>query len=67
MGQKREAEAAYRGGLAGTGEPDIRTRLLVQLGNCIQAGPERDGLLRAAVELRGNLVASATAMVLLRR
>jgi len=66
-GRQDEAEAAYREGLTGAAEPDVHTRLLVQLGNCVPAGPERDGLLREAVELRGNLVASATAMILLRR
>jgi tetratricopeptide (TPR) repeat protein len=67
MGRRDEAEAAYREGLTGAGEPDVRTRLLVQLGNRVPAGPDRDGLLREAVELRGNLVASATALILLRR
>lgn len=66
-GRKPEAEAAYRKGLAGADEPDTRTRLLVQLGVYVPAGPERDGLLREAVDLSGNLVASATALVLLRR
>jgi hypothetical protein len=47
-GRRDEAEAAYREGLTGAGEPDVRTRLLVQLGNRVPAGPERDGLLREA-------------------
>jgi tetratricopeptide (TPR) repeat protein len=65
---RTEAEKAYRRGLAIAEEPDVRTRLLVALGACqTVAASEREDLLRQAVELSGNLVAAATATVMLSR
>lgn len=65
LGRNAEAEAAYRRGLAGTDEPDARTRLLVSLGNAVADRAERRQLLHGAVELSGNLVSAAMARILL--
>jgi tetratricopeptide (TPR) repeat protein len=65
-GRPVEAEAACRRGLSVAREPDVRTRLLVQLAQVLPAGDERTLLLKDARALRGNLVASATASYLLR-
>ena len=65
LGRKAEAEAAYRRGLAGTDEPDVRTRLLVALGNAVADRAERRQLLHGAIELSGNLVSAAMATILL--
>jgi tetratricopeptide (TPR) repeat protein len=65
LGRKAEAEAAYRRGLAGTDEPDVRTRLLVALGNAVADRAERRQLLHAAIELSGNRVSAAMATILL--
>jgi tetratricopeptide (TPR) repeat protein len=66
LGRKPEALAALRAGLAADPEPDARTRLLVDLANLTQEPSERAALLRQAEALAGNLVAAATARVLLR-
>jgi tetratricopeptide (TPR) repeat protein len=60
-----EAEAAYRQGLAAADEPDVRSRLLLALG--VLPGPpaERSALLREARDLKGNLVAAASAHIAL--
>jgi hypothetical protein len=56
----KEAEAAYRQGLAVADEPDIRTRLLCALVAILPPeAPERPDLLREARALEGNLVARA--------
>jgi tetratricopeptide (TPR) repeat protein len=65
LGLTKEAEAELRAGLACVSEPDVETRLLVQLAALLQVGSERTALLQKAVELEGNLVASATAKVML--
>ena len=65
-GQRPEAEAAYRRGLAFAEEPDVRSRLLVDLASLISTQPERTNLLREAMELQGNLVAAAMAAALLK-
>jgi len=65
LGRKAEAEAAYRWGLAGTDEPDVRTRLLVSLGNVVADRAERRLLLHGPIELSGNLVSAAMATILL--
>ena len=63
-----DAEGAYRRGLAVAEEPDVRTRLLLALGGRPGLDPgEREQLLREAVELGGNLMAAATATIMLRR
>jgi tetratricopeptide (TPR) repeat protein len=66
LGRRPEAEAAYRRGLDCAEEPDTRTRLLVDLGCLLPPGEERDRLLREAVALGGNLVAAATATLVLK-
>ena len=48
-------------------EPDIRTRLLVDLAVTLDPGEERTRLLREAAALNGNLVAMATAALCLRQ
>lgn len=65
LGRRAEAEAAYRRGLAGTDEPDARTRLLVALASTVGDRAERRKLLHAAIELSGNLVSAAMAAVML--
>jgi tetratricopeptide (TPR) repeat protein len=59
----KDAEAAYRKGLACVEEPDIKTRLLLQLGTMMDSASEREQLLEQAVEVNGNLVAAAMAVV----
>lgn len=59
------AVKAYRRGLACEEEPDIRTRLLAELGGILDPGEERRRLLEEAVALGGNLVAQATARIVL--
>jgi tetratricopeptide (TPR) repeat protein len=66
LGSPAEVVAAYRRGLACADEPDVRTRLLVELGVSLSDPPERTALLRQAQELRGNLVAAATATLALK-
>ena len=61
----KEAEAAYRFGLDVADEPDVRTRLLVDLAAVVDAADERRELLQEAVDLNGNLVAAATAALVL--
>ena len=67
LGHHQEAEAAYREGLTHAEEPDVRTRLLVQLGVLTRSEAERDRLLREAEELEGNLVSAAMATVFRKR
>lgn len=66
LGRPREAQDAYRQGLACAAEPDVRTRLLVELGVLVDDAKERDALLREAEVLGGNLTAAATATLALR-
>jgi tetratricopeptide (TPR) repeat protein len=61
-----EARAASRKGLACGDEPDVRTRLLVQLAVIERDEAEKTRLLREACGLRGHLVSHATAVVMLR-
>jgi len=65
LGKNEEAEAALRGGLARAAEPDVRTRLLLQLALLVRSPEERRELLEEAVRQNGNLVAAATARLLL--
>jgi tetratricopeptide (TPR) repeat protein len=64
-GDRKAARAAAEAGLAVAAEPDIETRLLVELAGLVDEPEERERLLRRAVELGGNLVARATAQVML--
>ena len=63
--QGKEAAAAYRVGLDCAEEPDVRTRLLVDLAAVIESVDERHDLLNEAVALNGNLVAATTAALVL--
>ena len=63
LGRTKNAEAAYRKGLTCVEEPDIQTRLLVQLGTMVDSISERKQLLEQAVEVNGNLVAAAMAAI----
>ncbi|MRG91007.1 tetratricopeptide repeat protein [Polyangium spumosum] len=56
-----EARAAYRRGLDIAEEPDVRTQLLVKLGNLVDDPAERVRLYRDAVALGGNLLFAAVA------
>jgi hypothetical protein len=60
LGRGDDAFAALGAGLACDPEPDIRTRLLVQLAMLLDGEP-RAALLAEARELGGNLVAAAIA------
>jgi tetratricopeptide (TPR) repeat protein len=59
------AVAAYRRGLALAVRPDVRTRLLVELATVVDSDEEKRRLLRQAVEIDGDLIAAATARVVL--
>jgi hypothetical protein len=59
------AETACRRGLGCAAEPAVRTRLLVELAALVRSGEEKGRLLREAVALNGDLVAAATAAVVL--
>jgi tetratricopeptide (TPR) repeat protein len=65
LGQAAAAEAAYRRGLACAEEPDVKTRLLVDLGALLDNRDEKRRLLEEAIALNGNLVAVAMARVVL--
>ena len=67
LGRPDDARAALRAGLAREPDPDIRTRLLVQLAILIEDNAERTKLFEEAVRVDGNLVASATARLALRQ
>ncbi|HVK66251.1 MAG TPA: tetratricopeptide repeat protein [Polyangium sp.] len=56
-----EARAAYRRGLEVAEEPDVRTQLLVKLGNLVDDPAERIRLYQDAVVLDGNLLFAAVA------
>ncbi len=66
IGRRDQAAAAFHKGIQVAKEPDIRTRLLVQLAQILPAGKERTAFLSEAVALKGNLVAAATAAYVLR-
>ncbi len=66
QGLKRpEAERSFRLGLEHTVEPDLTTRLCVDLAAVVSSGPEKSRLLHRAVEIDGDLVAVATARIVL--
>jgi len=62
LGRGDEAALALGAGLACDPEPDVRTRLLVQLALLLE-GNQRAALLLEARELAGNLVAAAIAQL----
>jgi tetratricopeptide (TPR) repeat protein len=65
--QREAAAAAFREGLRCAEEDDIRTRLLVDVAATSSDVHERRRLLDEATRLQGNLVAAATAALLLAR
>jgi tetratricopeptide (TPR) repeat protein len=65
-GQEGAAESAYRRGLACAEEPDVRSRLLLELATLVQEPGEKRGLLQEAHNPEGNLIAAATARLMLR-
>ncbi len=65
-GREADACAALQAGLAADPDPDVRTRLLAELGTLTEDAAEREGLYCEAVALNGNLVAAASAALALR-
>ncbi len=65
LNQGPAAEAAYREGLRHAQEPDIQTRLLVDLGGVVDDPAERRRLLEQAVQLNGNLLTAVMARIVL--
>ncbi len=66
LGQRADAATAYHKGLSSGDEPDTKTRLLVELALVSESPAEKTRLLQEARQLGGNLVAAATAAVILR-
>ena len=66
IGRTAEAGAAFQRGLECNPEPDVRTRLLVELGVITDDRSKRTKLLTEAVDLKGSLVAAASAALALR-
>src|SRR5262249_42030252 len=66
LGRVPDALAALRRGLACAAEPDVKTRLLVELGVRCEDRQEQIALLREAQALGGNLVAAAQATLALK-
>jgi tetratricopeptide (TPR) repeat protein len=67
LGREADAMQALRAGLATNPEPDVRTRLLVNLAALTEDATERARLCREAVALNGNLVSAASAALMLGR
>jgi tetratricopeptide (TPR) repeat protein len=65
-GRKADARAAFVAGLTADPDPDVRTRLLVELATVTDGTADRQRLYREAVALGGNLVSAASAAVALR-
>jgi tetratricopeptide (TPR) repeat protein len=63
--QAPEAEKAFRQGLFCAEDDDVRTRLLTELASVVNDAGEKRELLRQAVALNGNLVAAATARLVM--
>jgi tetratricopeptide (TPR) repeat protein len=59
------AGAAFRRGLNLAVQADVRTRLLVELASVVESGEEKRALLGQAIEENGDLIAVATARVVL--
>ena len=62
LNRRDEAGGAFEAGLAGEGDPDVRTRLAFELGSLI-GDPD---LVQQATDPAGNLVAAAMARIVLR-
>ena len=67
LGRIAEAEPVLRTGLEKAEEPDVRTRLLVDLQMVVSDPQEKQKLLQEAVALNGNLAAGAVAQVTLKQ
>jgi tetratricopeptide (TPR) repeat protein len=67
LGREQDAQAAFRAGLEYADEPDVKTRLLVELAVLLEDGEERAELLREAQALNGNLMAGAVATLALKK
>lgn len=67
LSRRDEAAIAFRKGLDCVEEPDLRTRLLVDLATVTEDNAQKRPLLDEAVRLQGNLVAAAMAALLLAR
>jgi thioredoxin-like negative regulator of GroEL len=65
LGQPDEAERAFRRGVRVADEPDVRSRLLFELGALVENDTERAQFLEEAQLLPGNLIAAAMARFLL--
>lgn len=65
-GRPKDAESAYRQGLACVEDPDVKTRLLLNLGVVVKSPEERTRLLQEARALNGNLTAAAMAVFALK-
>lgn len=65
LGNPDEAERAFRRGVRVADEPDVRSRLLFELGALVENDTERTRVLEEAQLLPGNLVAAAMARFLL--
>lgn len=63
LGRKMDARVAYRRGLDVAEEPDVRTQLLVKLGNLVDNLGERRVFYHEAVRLAGNLLFAAIAKI----
>lgn len=67
LGRESEAAGVFAKGLGRAEEPDVRSRLLVELAALLPDSPEREERLREAMKPGGNLIAAAMAEVMLRR
>jgi tetratricopeptide (TPR) repeat protein len=65
-GRHREASQLWHRAIEANPEPDVRTRLLVSLSTLEENADKRQGLLEAAADLNGNLIAAAGAVLSLR-
>jgi tetratricopeptide (TPR) repeat protein len=64
-GESEAAMVSYRQGLERAAEPDLESRLLCALAATLSKGsPERKTLIERAVDLKGSLVAQATARLM---
>ncbi len=65
LGDEKEAKRWYRNGLEHVQEPDLESRLLCALAALLPSGSsERDETVKQATNLKGNLVAMATAKLI---
>ena len=66
LGRTADARTALLEGLAADPDPDVRTRLLVELAALTDDSSGRAGRYDEAVSVNGNLVAAASACIALR-